>query len=269
MYTQCPECLTIYKVGASVLAEGHGSARCGHCAAVFDMLRTLTENLPGEPFQQLERSAGSGDAPPQLSVPALRPARHPQAQAQPSLFDPDERQRSTPLRRPHTPAFARAHRGAPRARSWPWAVGSTVLLFGLLGELGYAGRAELLDDARVRPLFDRACATFGCHLPLRHDPSQLQLLSRDIRPHPSVPNALIISATLRNDAEFAQAFPSVEITLSDLDENRIAMRRFQPQEYLGDSRSLGSGMAPGATAALVFEVADPGKNAVAFEFKFL
>jgi len=57
--------------------------------------------------------------------------------------------------------------------------------------------------------------------------------------------------------------------LSDLDENRIAMRRFQPQDYLGDSRSLGSGMAPGATAALVFEVADPGKNAVAFEFKFL
>ena len=80
---------------------------------------------------------------------------------------------------------------------------------------------------------------------------------------------VIVSATLRNDAEFAQAFPAVEITLSDLDENRIAMRRFQPQEYLGDSRNLASGMAPGTTAALVFEVADPGKNAVAFEFKFL
>lgn len=270
MYTQCPECLTIYKVGASLLSEGHGSARCGHCAAVFDMLRTLTENLPGEPFQELERRSGASDAPPQLSVPALRPPRHPQAQAQQtSLFDPDERKRSTPPRRAHTPAFARTHRHTPRARSWPWVVGCSALLLSLLGELGYAGRAELLDDARARPLLDRACAAFGCRLPLRHDTAQLQLLSRDIRPHPSVPNALIISATLRNDAEFAQAFPAVEITLSDLDENRIAMRRFQPQEYLGDSRSLGSGMAPGATAALVFEVADPGKNAVAFEFKFL
>jgi len=269
MYTQCPECLTIYKVGAMMLAEGHGSARCGHCAAVFDMLRSLTEQLPGEPFQELERRSGSSDAPPQLSVPALRPPRKPQAQPQTSLFDPDERQRGTPPRRVHTPAFARAQRGAPRARSWPWVMGATVLLFTLVGEVAYAGRAELLDDARVRPLLDRACATFGCHLPLRHDPAQLQLLSRDIRPHPSVKNALIISATLRNDAEFAQAFPAVEITLSDLDENRIAMRRFQPQEYLGDSRNLGSGMAPGATAALVFEVADPGKNAVAFEFKFL
>ena len=269
MYTQCPECLTIYKIGPAVLAEGHGSARCGHCAAVFDALRSLTENLPDGPFQQLERRTQTSDAPPQLTVPALRPPRHAQAQAQPSLFDPDERQRGGTPRRPHAPAFARSQRATPRLRSWPWAIGATVLLLSLLGELAYAERVALLDDAHVRPLLDRACAQLGCRLPLRHDAAQLQLLSRDIRPHPSVRNALIISATLRNEAEFTQAFPAVEITLSDLDENRIAMRRFQPQEYLGDSRSVAAGMAPGATAALVFEVADPGKNAVAFEFKFL
>ena len=112
MYTQCPECLTVYKVGANILSEGHGSARCGHCAAVFDTLRSLTEQLPGDPFQQLERR-GNNEAPPQLTVPALRPTRNPPAQSQQpqsSLFDPDERQRGTPPRRPHTPAFARAHR---------------------------------------------------------------------------------------------------------------------------------------------------------------
>ena len=268
MYTQCPECLTIYKVGAGMLTEGHGSARCGHCAAVFDMLRSLTDQLPDGPFQQLEQRGKTAAAPPQLTVPALRPTRRPETQAQTSLFDPDDRQRSA-TRRPHTPAFARVHRSAPRVRNWPWTLGAAALCLSLLGELAYADRAEVLDDARVRPWLDRACASIGCHLPLRHDTSQLRLLSRDIRPHPSVKNALIISATLRNDADFAQAFPAVEITLSDLDENRIAMRRFQPLEYLGDSRSASNGMAPGATAALVFEVADPGKNAVAFEFKFL
>jgi predicted Zn finger-like uncharacterized protein len=263
MYTQCPECLTIYKVSAATLAEGHGSARCGHCAAVFDMLRTLTEQLPTEPFERLDGQATT-DAPPQLSVPALRPTP---SQQQTLLFDPDDRRRGT-SHRPQTPAFAHARRARQRTRNWPWSVGAIALLLSLLAQLGYAERAPLLDDARVRPLLDRACAEIGCHLPMRHDPARLQLLSRDIRPHPSVPNALIISATLRNDADFAQAFPAVEITLSDLDENRVAMRRFQPLEYLGDSRNLVSGMAPGATAALVFEVADPGKNAVAFEFKF-
>jgi hypothetical protein len=46
------------------------------------------------------------------------------------------------------------------------------------------------------------------------------------------------------------------------------MRRFQPREYLGDTRALGAGLAAGASTSLVFEVADPGRNAVAFEFEF-
>jgi predicted Zn finger-like uncharacterized protein len=263
MYTQCPECLTIYKLGAAELAESHASVRCGHCAAVFDALRTLTEQLPPEPVHELEPRSGSAP-PPQLSVPALRPAPGQQQ----ALFDPDERPQRT-AHRPPTPMFARARRTRPATRNWPWVVGAGLLLLTLGAQISYAERTVLLDDARVRPWLDRICTTLSCRLPLRHDPATLQLLSRDIRPHPSVPHALIISATLRNEADFAQAFPAVEITLSDLDENRIAMRRFLPQEYLGDTRGIANGLAPGATAALVFEVADPGKNAVAFEFKFL
>ena len=266
MYAQCPECLTIYKIGAAVLGQSHGSVRCGHCNAVFDALRTLTEQLPDESVRHLLAHPGD-DAPPQLAVPALRPKT---GEQQALLFDPDERPTRAPAqRRAHAPAFARVHRGRTVARNWPWALGTLGLALSLLAQIAYAERAILLDDAHVRPLLDRTCAVFGCHLPLRHDAVKLELLSRDIRPHPSVPNALIVSATLRNDADFAQAFPEVEITLSDLDENRIAMRRFRPQEYIADSRSLAAGLAPGATAALVFEVADPGKNAVAFEFKFL
>jgi len=262
MYSQCPECLTIYKIGAMLLAESHGSVRCGHCNAVFDALRTLADQLPSEQVQRLEVHAGGGP-PPQLAVPALRPSGGQQA----LLFDPDER--PARLRRGGTPAFARARRARPATRNWPWTLGATGLLLCLLAQIGYAERSTLLDDVRVRLVLERVCDPLGCHLPLRHEPARLELLSRDIRPHPSVPNALIISATLRNDAAFAQAFPGVEISLSDLDENRIAMRRFLPQEYLGDAHSIASGLAPGATAALVFEVADPGKNAVAFEFKFL
>lgn len=265
MYTQCPECLTIYKLAATELAEGHGSVRCGHCAAVFDALRTLTDQLPPEPIQRLDDVTGG--PPPQLSVPALRPMSPTQ---QGTLFDPDERRprQKASARAPATPTFARTRHAVPIRRNWPFVLGTCVLLLSLAAQISYAERAVLLDDARTRPLLDRLCDSVGCRLPLRHDPATLELLSRDIRPHPSVPNALIISATLRNDATFPQAFPAVEVTLSDLDENRIAMRRFSPQEYLGDTRSLSHGLAAGGTAALVFEVADPGKNAVAFEFKF-
>lgn len=266
MYTQCPECLTIYKIAVVALAEGHGSVRCGHCAAVFDALRTLTEHLPPEPVQHLLPHPGDGQLP-QLSVPALRP--RPAAQ-QTMLFDPDERPRHRPARRQPIPAFARSrsHTQPPR-RNWPWTLGGSLLALCLLAQVGYAERAPLLNNTQIRSWLDRICNVLGCTLPLQHDPSRLELLSRDIRPHPSVPGALIISATLRNDADFPQAFPAVEIILSDLDENRVAMRRFLPREYLPNGQDQDRGLAPGATVALVFEVADPGKNAVAFEFKFL
>ena len=72
-----------------------------------------------------------------------------------------------------------------------------------------------------------------------------------------------------NDAGFTQRFPVVEVTLSDLGERAIAKRRFQPAEYLAEAESARRGFPAGATAPLVFEVADPGQEAVAFEFRFL
>lgn len=263
MYTQCPECATVYTADATTIARGHGMVRCSHCDALFDALRTLADHLPPEPFERLDVHAPDPD-PPRLGVPVYRP----NAQAVTFTFDPDEKPRHREARRHATPAFARhARRGG--GRRWPWIAGTVLLSLTLTGQLAYAERDQLLDNEFVRPWLDRGCAALSCELPLRHATQHLELLTRDIRPHPSVPGALIVSATVRNAAEFAQAYPVVEITLSDLDENRVAMRRFQPRDYLSDTRVIERGLAAGASTALVFEVRDPGKNAVAFEFKFL
>ncbi|MCQ4164232.1 DUF3426 domain-containing protein [Tahibacter harae] len=264
MYTQCPECATVYNADAATIARGHGMVRCSHCDALFDALLTLADHLPPEPFERLDVHTQDAD-PPRLGVPAYRP----NAQAVTYTFDPDERPRAREARRQsNLPAFAR-HARRSGGRRWPWVIGVLLLGLSLAGQLGYAERDYLLNNDLARPWLDRACASLGCKLPLRHASQQLELLSRDIRPHPSVAGALIVSATVRNAAEFDQTFPVVEITLSDLDENRVAMRRFQPRDYLGDTRAIERGLAAGASSALVFEVRDPGKNAVAFEFKFL
>jgi len=260
MFTQCPECLTVYAVVPETLAKGRGSVRCAHCSAVFDALRTLTETLPGR-VTRLAAHATDADLP-NLDMPVMRPVPEVDAPAHDDLFS----QAATQVAMPQ---FTRTPGPMRRAPSWPWRVGVALLIPLLVAQVGYAERFELQRNATVRPWLERACATLGCTLPLPHDADGLALLSRDVRPHPSVPRALIISATLRNNADHTQAFPTVEITLTDLDEHRIAMRRFRPQEYVGDSRTIRAGIASGASTALVFEVADPGKSAVAYEFRFL
>ncbi len=276
MYAQCLECLTIYKLAADTLVKGHGMVRCGYCSAVFDALHTLTEQLPPEPIEYLDLHKPEAE-PPQLQVPTLRPrAAAPETDmpaetstsTQASLL-PDRDKPSSSEKWRHTPAFAKHKTGGQRLRTWPWVAGTCALIISLGVELAYAERDWLTNEANVRPWLDEICIRLKCHLPPRSDPSKLELLSRDIRPHPSVPNALIVSATLRNAADFSQPFPVIEITLSDLDENRIGMRRFQPREYITDAKTLAHGMQSNSNAALVFEVADPGKNAIAFEFKFL
>lgn len=259
MFTQCPECLTIYTLAPEELARGRGSVRCAHCGAVFDALRSLTETLPAGRIHRLDQH-GMSEELPQLSMPVMRPTRE---------DEPGAVQPALPLgAAARVPGFTRSVAPA-RGRDWPWRVATALLLPLLLAQVAWAERHELLKNPLTRPWIARACATLGCALPLQRDSEGLVLLSREVRPHPSVPNALIISATMRNDAEHAQAFPLVEITLTDLDEHRIAMRRFHPREYVGDARTIGTGLASGASTALVFEVADPGKNAVAYEFKFL
>ncbi|HVF35211.1 MAG TPA: DUF3426 domain-containing protein, partial [Candidatus Saccharimonadia bacterium] len=150
-----------------------------------------------------------------------------------------------------------------------WHLGGLLLLLALGAQWAWLERARLLSNPTVLRYVEAACTRLGCTIPTVRAEQRIALLARDVRPHPSVAGALVISATLANQAPFPQPYPLVEITLADPNDLRIAMRRFRPDEYIVDGATLARGLAPGATSAISFEVEDPGKNAVAFEFKFL
>jgi predicted Zn finger-like uncharacterized protein len=61
VYTQCPDCTTVFRVTAEVLRAAQGKVRCGVCARSFNAL----ENLSEEPFQA---EAGPADARPEDSM---------------------------------------------------------------------------------------------------------------------------------------------------------------------------------------------------------
>jgi predicted Zn finger-like uncharacterized protein len=155
-----------------------------------------------------------------------------------------------------------------RLAALAWPLGCIVLAFTLLVQLGWIERAALFRNAATRAWMTSICASISCRMPPIKDTAKLELLSRDIRPVPDTPGALSITATVRNDATFTQPYPVVEVELDDLDNNPVAMRRFRPAEYMPDPAQRAAGIGPGATVAIAFEVADPGKNAVAFQFNF-
>ena len=48
MYSQCPECLTRFRVSAAALRAAHGTVRCGRCGSAFDALPRLSDTLQGD-----------------------------------------------------------------------------------------------------------------------------------------------------------------------------------------------------------------------------
>lgn len=171
---------------------------------------------------------------------------------------------------PRPPSFVRPlPKIAPLGRAARWR-----LRFGLLGlSLLLLAQVILADHARLaghptwRPWLEAACSRLACALPPWREPGAFVMLSREFQPHPANPQFLLVTASFRNDARWPQAWPVLELALSDLDGQAIGLRRFQPVEYLGGTPSRPS-LAPGQSASLALEIVDPGHRAVSFEFDF-
>lgn len=155
-----------------------------------------------------------------------------------------------------------------RRSTWLCASACLVLALTLVAQVAWARRAALVRDAATQSWALAVCARLDCRLPPIRDLAKLELVSRDVRADPRAAGTLTISAIVRNNAAFRQPWPVLVVELTDLDDEVVAMRRFVPADYVPDAARRRAGIGPGTTAAIAFEVADPGKHASGFHFGF-
>lgn len=129
-------------------------------------------------------------------------------------------------------------------------------------------RADLAREQSWRPYLVEFCKYLQCSLPQQVDLSQIELVNRDVRQHPSVEEALLVNATLSNQADFTQPYPVLEVSFSDPGGNPVALGRFRPREYVDDASAIKSGMRPGKPVSIMLEIQDPGESAVSYQFGF-
>lgn len=144
------------------------------------------------------------------------------------------------------------------------AIAALVLLLAL--QIVLADRERLAADPDWRPLAAAACGLLGCELPPWSEPSAIVLAAREVRPHPDRAHALQVRASFRNDARWAQAWPRLLLTLSDVDGRAVAARAFEPHEYLGAAPT--ARFAPGQTADITLDIHEPSASTVSYAFDF-
>lgn len=151
---------------------------------------------------------------------------------------------------------------------------AAVLLLALLlcVQVVLADRRQLAADARWRPLVAGACTLLRCEVPAWREPAALTLVQRDVSPLPGQPGVLHVSATVRNDAVWPQAWPVLVLTLADVDGRIVGRRAFQPGEYLAAARGgravTESTLGSGQSARIEMDLVEPVPGVVAFTFDF-
>lgn len=146
--------------------------------------------------------------------------------------------------------------GGAKRTLWGLAVG--VLAGTLVMQATYLFRQDIARTLPgLRPLLVAACTRLGCDIPLPREAALIAIETSDLQSEPGRKGRLILHATVKNRADFLQAWPHLEITLTDGTDTPLARKVLTPAEWVAAGR-LEAGFAARGDAVVrqVFEVTD-------------
>ncbi len=135
----------------------------------------------------------------------------------------------------------------PPSRRWMWWPASAVLLILLLAQavLYFRGEVALLFP-ETKIWLTKICGELGCSVPLPRRAELMSIETSDLQADTTNPNTMVLTATLRNRAVFLQAYPALELTLTNTEDQPVARRILTARDYLPRGAALDQGFAPGA-----------------------
>jgi predicted Zn finger-like uncharacterized protein len=270
MFTQCRGCGEIFRVVVDDLVTASAMVRCSSCGAVFNSLDTLSEYKPNENSDLILHE--NDNPPPLLTHEFKQSVIEPQIQ-KPSSDENDSITVQEDLDEGVTfnvkPDFVAENDEKKSSKSiLMWLLFTLVLIIVLLWQAADAVKkgSLKLPEGEIKQFI---CEKIECYSSVKTHSNldKIALVSRSIREHPGRDNALIITTGIINSDSKAQPFPALEVKMSNLNGEVVAMRRFLPSEYLSDD-IIQQGMQPNVLIPITLELKSPGKNAVAFEVGF-
>ena len=268
MFTQCTNCQAIFRVSMREVTVSKGLLRCGECHEVFDSSKNLSttmqdpfvnvdledsvslKNLSEENLQTISALDDWQSSPtkqPSQNQVDLRqsPTTEPKVQKKPKKAKVKTKATSNKDKKNTNTKTAK---GSKSKNKWPLIIASLLAVL-LISQIAYNYRHLYLDT-------------------LKYEPEKIQMLNHNVFAHPIEKNVLLISASIENTADFDQAFPILEVRLTNSKAELVALRRFSPDEYL-DNYSSKTLLVKKRATSIKLKIEDPGSQATRFQFNFL
>jgi len=274
-YTRCPACATVFRVTSEQLAMRAGQVRCGHCKTVFDgNAQRVSLAPPRAPDHGTPPIDETALGPPTTTLRNAQALEPPEIPSEPSAAvvtiagatataaagataTAAAAAGATAAEIPYEDRFSRARQKKPRrghAILYAVAIALLVVLIAAQGVFHFRDAIAAHWPA-LQPVLARLCSLAGCTIrPLRDAAmSYLSIDASDLQADPAHRGLLILTATLRNRAPWSLAYPHLELTLTDAQDQIVVRRALGPADYAGGTADLQRGISPnGEVAVKVF-----------------
>lgn len=196
----------------------------------------MRESSPAEPHDASDVPAVPRVAPRKAGRKPRPAAPRPAPQPEPVEPEHDE------------PEFMRRGRlleKASRTRRLAMLIGSAILVLALLIQAMTTFRNSLAAQfPALKPVLAGTCAVFGCRVEL---PAQIDALAIETGELVTVSgDTYLLTTSLHNQGRLVQAWPNIELALTDADNKTVLRRVFAPAEYLPRDVAPAKGFTAGS-----------------------
>lgn len=253
--TNCPNCQTQFIVTDEQLSQYNGKVRCGQCLNVFDATKELV-NL----------ETASGDENIEFYSAAIEDSEVQEYKSITNEIQANEAQEIVNrafLQDSQASYFNKNEKPSAVTKALPaWLLGlfAFVLVIAAILQSIYFSRTEIaLYYPNIKPYLALACEKIACSVDLPKKIEFIIIDDSDMQEDADYAGLIHLSSTLINQAGFSQAYPNIELTLTDIEDKPKLRRIFKPLEYLPEHTDVNAGLAAGGEVKVKLAITATGE----------
>lgn len=269
----CPACKARFSASPGQLKVAKGLVRCGACLTVFNALESPRQAPAAMSTAPATKTATPAPAP----APASKTDAHLLEQPLPTptakvTVVPPSKDTQELLNIPELPMHDMLDR--PQSLQRPstishlgYSLAIALALLILLAQVVWFNPALVHQHTMLAPLQRFISQQLNLPPPARRATGEIINERLVIQPHEEYADALRVSLRLINQADFAQAFPALHLSFSDLAGKPVAQRLFQPEDYLDTSLFAEQLMPVQQPVQIQLDILNPGARAVNYQLE--
>jgi predicted Zn finger-like uncharacterized protein len=256
--TSCPKCDTHFLLDEALIKAHRGKVQCGSCEHVFNAKNRLTEVsndvTDADEYQASLEDEQEISIEPSAEIETVV-AENDTATADdnyigifsPSKIESNESESTLNLDNlPPIDDFTASLDSPKRTKKQTVLLGflSLLLIFAASLQTIYHLRVKIAAEyPQFKPLLVKACVQFTCTIDLPKNLDLITIGDSDMQEDDQFKSVINFSSSIKNNAHYAQAYPNIELTLTDANDKVTIKKLIPPREYLAADKKVEDGLA--------------------------